>query len=33
MEGMVKGINQSCTFEVKETLWDGEKCHIEIREK
>ncbi len=32
MEGMVKGINQNSTFEVKETLWDGQKCSIEVRE-
>lgn len=32
MEGMVKGINESNTFDVKETLWDGEKCRVEIRE-
>ena len=31
MEGMVKGINPKSTFEVKETLWDGQKCKIEIR--
>lgn len=32
MEGMVKGLNQNNTFEVKETLWDGLKCRIEIKE-
>jgi hypothetical protein len=31
MEGMVKGISNDSTFEVKETLWDGQKCRIEVR--
>jgi hypothetical protein len=32
MEGMVKGINNSSVFEVKETLWNGEKCSIKVSE-
>ncbi len=30
MEGMVKGLDPECTYRVCETLWDGEKCRIEI---
>ena len=33
MEGMVKGINPDNTFEVDETLWDGQKCKIRVGEK
>lgn len=32
MEGMVKGINQNSTYDVKETLWDGQKCKVEVTE-
>ena len=30
MEGMVKGLNHSSNFIVQETLWDGQKCKIEV---
>ncbi len=30
MEGMVKGLNPALNFEVKETLWDGKKCRVEV---
>ncbi|MGI5840041.1 MAG: L-2-amino-thiazoline-4-carboxylic acid hydrolase [bacterium] len=32
MEGMVKGLNPANNFDVKETLWDGEKCCVEVKE-
>ena len=31
MEGMVKAINPNSTFEVMETLWDGQKCRIAVK--
>jgi hypothetical protein len=30
MEGMVKGLNPAVKFEVKETLWEGIKCRVEV---
>jgi hypothetical protein len=30
MEGMVKGLSPKSTFEVKETLWEGQRCRIEV---
>ncbi|NPV91786.1 MAG: hypothetical protein HPY50_13550 [Firmicutes bacterium] len=30
MEGMVKGLNPELRYEVKETLWEGERCRIEV---
>ncbi|HEX3032472.1 MAG TPA: hypothetical protein VHS59_09560 [Bacillota bacterium] len=30
MEAMVKGIRETSQFAVKETLWKGSKCRIEI---
>ncbi len=32
MEGMVKGISPNSTFNVKELLWEGQKCCIEVKE-
>jgi hypothetical protein len=32
MEGMVKGISPESKFEVKETLWEGQRCRIEVKE-
>ena len=32
MEGMVKGLNPHATFEVEETLWDGEKCRVRVND-
>lgn len=31
MEGMVKGIQPGSTYTVRETLWNGSKCSIEVR--
>lgn len=31
MEAMTKAINPTIQFEVQETLWDGDKCKIEVR--
>ncbi len=31
MEGMVKGIDPASTYHIKETLWDGQKCVVEVR--
>lgn len=33
MEGMVKGLNPAVQFTVKETLWQGQKCRIEVESK
>ncbi len=30
-EGMIKGLNPNAHFEVKETLWEGQKCQVEVR--
>ncbi|WP_432409408.1 L-2-amino-thiazoline-4-carboxylic acid hydrolase [Wukongibacter sp. M2B1] len=30
MVGMIKGIDPKLNFEVKETLWDGEECKINV---
>lgn len=30
MEGMLKGFESSYKFIVKETLWNGDKCRIEV---
>ena len=30
IEGMVKGLNDSSNFIIRETLWDGQKCKIEV---
>lgn len=30
MEGMVKGISPESKFDVKETLWDGAECRVEV---
>jgi len=30
MEGMVKGINPQAGFYVKETLWEGKKCRVDL---
>ena len=32
MEGMVKGLNPSASFEVEETLWDGKKCRVLVND-
>ena len=32
MESMVNAINPNAEFQVKETLWDGKKCHVDIIE-
>ena len=32
MEGMVKGLKDDTDFTVRETLWNGRKCKVEIRE-
>lgn len=31
MEAMVKGIDGNASYYVDETLWDGQKCQIEVR--
>ena len=31
MEGMVKGLDGNLNFIVRETLWDGQKCKIEVK--
>ena len=31
MEGMVKGLNDSLNFIVCETLWDGQKCKVQVK--
>ena len=31
MEGMIKGLNDNLNFIVRETLWDGQKCKIEVK--
>ena len=31
MEGMVKGLNSDSTFTVEETLWEGVKCRVRIK--
>jgi hypothetical protein len=33
MEGMVKGIDSNVNYTVHETLWEGQKCHVEISTK
>ncbi len=30
MEGMVKGISPESGFDVKETLWNGAECRVEV---
>ena len=30
MEGMVKGLDGNLNFIVQETLWDGQKCKVEV---
>jgi hypothetical protein len=30
MEGMVKGLEPGAGFYVRETLWDGRKCRIDV---
>jgi len=30
MEGMVKGLDDNLNFIVQETLWDGQKCKVEV---
>lgn len=30
MEGMVKAINPKLQFKVQRTLWDGDKCKVEV---
>jgi hypothetical protein len=30
MEGMIKGLNPDLKFEVKDTLWTGTKCRVEV---
>ncbi len=30
MEGMVVGLDPGLKFVVKETLWDGQKCRVEV---
>ena len=32
MEGMVKGIDDSALYHVKSTLWDSDKCRVEVKE-
>jgi hypothetical protein len=32
MEGMIKALDSKLKFNVKEKLWDGEKCLIEVSE-
>lgn len=32
MEGMIKGIDPKLTFNVRETLWTGQKCMVDVRE-
>jgi hypothetical protein len=32
MEGMIKGIDTSLTYNVKETLWEGQRCRVEVYE-
>jgi hypothetical protein len=31
MEGMIKGLNAKAEFTVKETLWDGKKCSVDVK--
>ena len=31
MEGMVKGLDAGLSFAVRDTLWDGLKCRVEVR--
>jgi hypothetical protein len=31
MEGMVKGLDDNSNFTVRETLWDGQKCKVEVQ--
>ncbi len=31
MEGMVKGLDNNLNFIVQETLWDGQKCKVEVK--
>jgi len=31
MEGMVEGLNDNCNFIVRETLWDGQICKVEVK--
>lgn len=31
MEGMVKGFNPELQFKVLETLWEGQRCRVEVR--
>ncbi len=30
MEAMVKGIADNASYDVAETLWDGQKCQVEV---
>lgn len=30
MEAMIKGIENEAEFTVQETLWEGQRCHIDI---
>ena len=32
MEGMIKGLNPNARYEVRETLWNGQSCMIEVTE-
>lgn len=32
MEGMIKALNPDLRFEVRDTLWEGKKCRIEVAE-
>lgn len=31
MEGMVKGVEPEAEFVIQETLWDGQKCRVEVK--
>ena len=31
MEGMVKGLGDNLNFIAQETLWDGQKCKVEVK--
>lgn len=33
MEGMVRGLDPNWTYDVKETLWSGEKCKVSVGRK
>ncbi len=30
MEGMVKGLSPDAVYEVKETLWEGDRCEVNV---